>query len=131
MRLTAYDGAAGDLFGHSVAIDGDPALVGATHDDAGVNVDRGSAYVFVRDPRTGTLTERQKLTPRGGAADDQFGFSVAISCNTAVVDAPLDDAGANLVSGLRVRLRVGRRYCQDEDDRVENDSHNEENDADE
>ncbi len=45
-KLLALDGAASDLFGHSVSISGDVAVVGARfHDDNGFN--SGSAYVFV------------------------------------------------------------------------------------
>jgi uncharacterized Zn-binding protein involved in type VI secretion len=44
-KLTASDGAANDQFGHSVAVSGDTAVVGAVLDsDAGSN--SGSAYVY-------------------------------------------------------------------------------------
>ncbi|MCH7975859.1 MAG: T9SS type A sorting domain-containing protein, partial [Bacteroidetes bacterium] len=44
-KLTASDGAAGDLFGRSVSLSGDRALVGAMfNDDLGSN--SGSAYVY-------------------------------------------------------------------------------------
>jgi hypothetical protein len=46
-KLTAPDGAAEDLFGISVAVDGGTAVIGAYQDDdRGEN--SGSAYVFVR-----------------------------------------------------------------------------------
>jgi hypothetical protein len=48
VQLFASDGAAGDGFGHGVAVHGDTVVVGAPGDDVGANVDRGSAYVFVR-----------------------------------------------------------------------------------
>lgn len=49
--LTASDGAGGDFFGASVALDGDTALIGAPGDnDTGAN--SGSAYVFVHDGET-------------------------------------------------------------------------------
>jgi len=50
-KLTASDGAADDLFGYSVAVSGDTAVVGAWGDNVGSNADQGSAYVF-----TGTRT---------------------------------------------------------------------------
>ena len=46
-RLAADDGAAEDLFGNSVALVGDTALVGATYGD-GNAIRSGSAYVFLR-----------------------------------------------------------------------------------
>jgi hypothetical protein len=45
-KLTASDAAAGDRFGFGVALSGDTALVGATHDDD-AGSDSGSAYVYI------------------------------------------------------------------------------------
>jgi len=44
VKLTASDGAAGDLFGNSVSISGDYVLVGAHGDDNSGN-ESGSAYI--------------------------------------------------------------------------------------
>ena len=85
-KLTAPDGAKGDIFGISVAIDGTTALVGAMFDDDNGN-DSGSTYLF--DTTTGSLL--QKLTAPDGATMDYFGFSVAIDGTTALVGAYLDD----------------------------------------
>jgi hypothetical protein len=90
-KLTAWDGATGDYFGHSVAISADTVVVGTPFDD--VNYSRqGSADVFVR--RGTTWSRRQKLIASDGAADDNFGYSVAISGDTIVVGAPYDDSFA-------------------------------------
>ena len=63
----------------------------------GGNTDQGSAFVFTR---SGTIwTEQQKLSAIGGAADDQFGHSVAISGDTVVIGAYFDDVGANTNQG--------------------------------
>ena len=51
-KLTASDAAAGDLFGFSVALDEDLALIGASRDDENFK-DSGSAYVF--DVRLGDI----------------------------------------------------------------------------
>jgi len=96
-RLTASDGAAVDWFGFSVAISGDTIVVGAMLDTVGANTFQGSASVFVRSG--GVWTEQQKLTASDGAADDQFGVSVAISGDTIVAGALYDDIGANLDQG--------------------------------
>lgn len=45
-KRIASDGAAGDLFGYSAAIDGDYAVFGSLYDDNSVGRDAGSAYVF-------------------------------------------------------------------------------------
>jgi FG-GAP repeat protein/collagen triple helix repeat protein len=88
-KLTASDGAVVDHFGHSVALSGDTIVVGAIFDDAGANADQGSAYVFTRNG--GVWSPQAKLVASDGAAGDEFGSSVAISGDTVVVGAPLDD----------------------------------------
>jgi hypothetical protein len=45
-KLTASDGAPGDLFGYSVSVSGDTVVVGARFADIGTNADQGAAYVF-------------------------------------------------------------------------------------
>ncbi len=66
-KLTASDGAAGDRFGFSVSVSGETAVVGADGDDDNGSWS-GSAYVFVRSGST--WSERAKLTPSDGAAND-------------------------------------------------------------
>ena len=88
IKLTASDGQTGDIFGSSVAIDGDTAIVGAYWDDDR-GTDSGSAYVF--EKINGTWTQTAKLTASDGQADDSFGGSVAISGDTAIVGADGDD----------------------------------------
>ena len=84
-RLTATDSAAEDQFGGAVAISGDTAVIGAPRDDD-ASTGSGSAYVFQRSGMT--WVQRAKLTPRSGAADmDNFGRSVAVSQDIAVVGA--------------------------------------------
>ncbi|MBS1797330.1 MAG: carboxypeptidase regulatory-like domain-containing protein, partial [Acidobacteria bacterium] len=93
-KLTASDGAAGDQFGGSAAIDGNTVVIGAYFDDVGANADQGSAYVFVRNEAA--WTQQQKLTGAGGAADDRFGRSVAISGDKIIVGANFSDASVSI-----------------------------------
>jgi uncharacterized protein (TIGR03437 family) len=110
-KLIADDGAANDSFGVSVAISGDTVVVGASSDDIGANVDQGSAYVFTRSGAV--WTQQQKLTAGDGAAINDFGFRVAISGDTVVVSAPLDDIGGNFDSGsVYVFARSGAAWTQ-------------------
>ena len=84
-KLTASDGAAGDEFGISVAVDGDTLVIGAR----GTDSDKGAIYVFNK-PATGwpsNTTEATKLTATGGSQDDWFGASVALGGDTIVVGA--------------------------------------------
>ncbi|MEO5914979.1 MAG: FG-GAP repeat protein [Luteolibacter sp.] len=95
-KLTAFDGAEGDWFGYSVAIDGETIVVGVySDDDAGA--ESGAAYVFVR---AGTVwSTQQKLSASDAEADDWFGYSVAISGETVVIGAPFDQDTAVVDSG--------------------------------
>ncbi len=86
-KLVASDGAAGDLFGNSVAVMGDLVVVGAFDDDDNGS-SSGSAYVFEWD---GAKWAETKLVASDGAASDEFGLSVAVSGSRLVVGAPFDD----------------------------------------
>ena len=85
LKLAASDAAAGDNFGRSVAIEGDTIVVGTPRRDAfsGGNAVPGAAYVL----RASDGAELAKLTTADGAADDGFGWSVAIDGDTIVVGA--------------------------------------------
>ncbi len=106
-KLTASDAVAYDRFGNSVAISGDTIVVGAFFDDTSAGQDKGSAYVFVRS--NGVWSEQAKLTasdaeieddvPPGPIGADLFGASVAISGNTIVVGAFLDNTTAGWEAG--------------------------------
>jgi len=84
-KLLASDGAAGDAFGALVSISGDRAVIGAIGDDDNGNTS-GSAYVFVRDG-AGTWSQAAKRLASDGAAGDDFGVTVSISDNRAVIGA--------------------------------------------
>ncbi|MBN1507421.1 MAG: FG-GAP repeat protein [Sedimentisphaerales bacterium] len=99
-ELVASDGAAWwDYFGRSVSVSGDHVIVGAPgDDDNGAN--SGSAYVFKRSGDA--WIEQAELFAYDGAAGDEFGYSVSISGDYAVVGAPCDrqkgyEAGATYV----------------------------------
>jgi hypothetical protein len=88
-KLHASDGAAGDWFGWSVSLDGNTALVSAPDDDDNGDI-AGSAYVFTR---TGTTWSQQaKLLASDGAGGDEFGYSVSLSGDTALIGAIGDDS---------------------------------------
>jgi len=82
-KLTAEYGAAKDLLGYSVSIDGRTAVAGAPYATAGDSSNAGAAYVFV-EPSGGwkNTTQTAKLTEAGSgqgeSAGDALGSSVAI-----------------------------------------------------
>jgi predicted amidohydrolase len=89
-KLEPSDAGESDNFGSSVAISGDTVVIGSPLDDGAAGIDQGSAYVFVRSG--GVWSQQQKLEASDASVRDFFGNSVAISGDTVVVGAPLDDA---------------------------------------
>ncbi|MEO9918323.1 MAG: FG-GAP repeat protein [Parasphingorhabdus sp.] len=88
VKLTAADGAAGDLFGISVAVYRDTVLIGADlNDEKAPNA--GAAYVFVRSGDG--WVQQAKLTADDGADTDIFGVRVALYGDTALISARRDD----------------------------------------
>lgn len=111
MEQVASDGVVGDQFGFSVAIDGNYAIIGAPLDDIGANGDQGSAYIFFFNGTT--WVEQAKLSAVGGEASDNFGSSVAISGDYAIVGAPRDNVGANSDQGSAyIFIRSGTTWTQ-------------------
>jgi hypothetical protein len=94
-KLTASDGARGDIFGTSVAIHGDTAIVGANFANVGSNTMQGSAYIFQRNQDgSDQWGEVKKLIAPDGEAFENFGISVAIYEDTAIVGAYFDSTGS-------------------------------------
>jgi FG-GAP repeat len=109
-RLTATDAKTQDFFGHSVALDGNTALVGAPYDDVN-HTDQGSAYVFVRNGTT--WTEQAHLTAADGANLDLFGWVVALDGDTALVGAYNGPGTAGADQGaVYVFVRQGTSWSQ-------------------
>ncbi|WP_100643641.1 hypothetical protein [Alteromonas facilis] len=87
-KITASDGAAGDLFGISVAIDGDTIVVGADlHDEKAENA--GAVYVYKNN--NNEWSQEAKLVASDAGKTDIFGVRVAISGDTALISARRDD----------------------------------------
>ncbi|MHC4338416.1 MAG: FG-GAP repeat protein, partial [Planctomycetota bacterium] len=123
-KLLAADGNDADLFGWSVSISGDYAIVGAlADDDSGIT--SGSAYIF---KRSGTSwSEQAKLTAADGAAGDRFGYSVAISGGYAIVGACYDDdngsnSGSAYIYGRLPQIHGAKWYDRDGDGRFVEDT---------
>ncbi|MEE8154787.1 MAG: FG-GAP repeat protein [Phycisphaerales bacterium] len=108
-KLLASNGAGGDFFGQSVAVQGDMAIIGANgQDDAcrkNPNCNAGGAYVFRFDPKTSTWNETQKLLASDAAPNDSFGDSVALFDDILVIGAhSTDDNGNNSGSAYLFRF---------------------------
>ncbi len=90
-KLVADDSAEQDKFGHSVAIDGTHALVGA--DGVDQSTAQGAVYVF--DESGGNWSQSQKLYASDGQHNDQLGFPVTLDGTRALAGAWGWPAGAN------------------------------------
>ncbi|MFT3742720.1 MAG: CSLREA domain-containing protein [Pyrinomonadaceae bacterium] len=103
-KLVAGSPRTNDLFGSSVAVSGDTAIVGAPVATSGSPNNNGTAYVYVRNGAGWTLQQQLSATDSPSDDRDGFGFSVAISGDTVIVGAPRrgdqssgDDYGAAYV----------------------------------
>ena len=109
-KLVPADGASYYAFGYDVSLSGDTAIIGSPQDNE-IGSESGSVYVFVRR-QNGTWEEVQKLTPTDGEADDYFGWSVAISGDTAVIGANGDsERGVSSGSGY-VYTKIGGNWIE-------------------
>ena len=91
-KLTASDAALDDLFGVSVSVSGEVAVVGAYGDDCAAGLDCGSAYVYRFNPGApGHWVEETKLTASDAVERDYIGYSVSVSGDVVVVGAFGDD----------------------------------------
>ncbi len=108
-KLIASDFEPVNYFGSAVALDGDTAVVGAPYDTFGSNALQGSAYAFAR---VGSAwTEQAKLSAADGTANDLFGSAVAVSGDTVVVGAFLDDVNGQSNQGsVHVFVRGGASW---------------------
>ena len=96
-KITDVTGAANDYFGSSVSLSGTYAIVGALFDDVGAITNQGSASIYQFNGATWVF--RQKITDATGDYFDNFGTSVSISGNYAVVGINGDEVGSNSGQG--------------------------------
>jgi hypothetical protein len=113
-QLFPGDPGVDNLFGNSVAISGDFAVVGAPGNDIGSAVDQGAAYVFARNQGgSGNWGQVLKLIASDGRGaqglvpGDGFGQAVGISGNTIVVGAPFHQVGTDVSGAAYIFLGNG------------------------
>ena len=103
-KITPNDLTNNSNFGQRVAMDGSTLVAGAASSLLSTGpvftvTSRGAAYVYLRsetDPFFRPWNLQQKLVPTNAARADQFGFSVALSGDTALVGAPFSSAGGSV-----------------------------------
>ena len=118
-KLTASDGAVFDLFGNSVALEGNVILVGAPFDD-GDGDTSGSVYVYRYN--SPLWVEEQTLTGSDIGEIDQFGFRVALDDEKALVGAPLHDHGGDVAGGAGYLFMYDGTSWMEEDELISSDA---------
>ncbi|HEV7763589.1 MAG TPA: Ig-like domain repeat protein [Thermoanaerobaculia bacterium] len=111
-HLLAADAGYKDAFGSSVSISGDTILVGAFTDDTADGLGVGSAYVFVRSGAS--WSQQAQILSAAGIPQDQFGTSVSVDGDTAVIGEPGDETTAGPDAGsTTVFVRKGTSWTQE------------------
>jgi hypothetical protein len=90
-----------DLFGISVAIDGDYAVIGATGDNSSL----GAAYVYHLDG--GVWALQDKLVNETGVSSSNFGVMVAVSGDYLAVGAPFTSTPESQCGAVFMYRRTG------------------------
>jgi hypothetical protein len=104
-KLKPDFGAAGDIFGSGVSIEGDVVVIGAYGDDNSKGSDSGAVYVFWRNSTDPSgWTQVAKLIANDGAQNTNLGYGVAISGDTLV-------AGRLAVNGGSAYVFTKFVYC--------------------
>jgi hypothetical protein len=93
-----YGSSSYDNFGNYVSISGNYAIVSAYGEDEASGNSSGKAYIY--DATTGSLLHTlDNPNAYGTVGDDNFGYSVSISGNYAIIGAFREDEGAGDNSG--------------------------------
>ncbi len=103
-KVQASDKQASDWFGCSVSISGDRAIVGARFESTGALV-AGAAYIFERNG--GVWSEVAKIQASDKEALDQFGISVSISGDRAIIGANQEGTGGSKDGAAYIFERSG------------------------
>ena len=111
-KLINSAGKYNDRFGYSVGISGNYAIVGAPFTSTDINYPYdGSAFIFSRTGVTWTL--QAYLYSADGFQDDNFGYSVSISGDYAIVGEPGEYSAPLKYNGAAyIYLRNGTNWQQ-------------------
>lgn len=99
----------GQMFGASLCLEGDVAIIGAPGDD-GTGNDTGAAYAFRRV--SGVWTQTQRMTPSAAHGDAEFGYSVSISGSSAAIGAKSDVIGGTTVGTVFAFTESGGTWTE-------------------
>ena len=95
IEVCKYGTTAGERYGEAVAIHKDLMVVGAPDRTVATRARQGAVEVYKRSG--GTWNYAQTITLVDGAVDDQFGETIALSGNVALIGAPSGVGGTGKV----------------------------------
>ncbi len=107
--LKPMNTAAGINMGFCVGISGDTLIAGARLED-GVSTDSGAAYIFVRT--NGVWSQQAYLKAGTIRLGSEFGYSVAIDGDTAIVGVPLESGYTYNAGAAYVFVRTNGLWSQ-------------------
>jgi hypothetical protein len=90
-KIVASDGAEYDAFGEAVAMSGTGHLVVGANGDDDKGSDAGAVYFYTLNSTSNTWGDEQKIVASDGAANDYFGWPVAMSGTGHLVVGALGD----------------------------------------
>jgi hypothetical protein len=97
VQIVPADALHADQFGAALTLSGTTAVIGAPRADTSGGADAGAAYVYTGSGSAWNL--QQKISAADGASSDQFGSAVALSGDTVLIGAPLDDTLSQVNAG--------------------------------
>jgi hypothetical protein len=110
-KLEAPDGASSDLFGSSVALEGDAALVGAYFHNVEGRAQQGAVYAFQRLQSAWPF--QAKLVASDGAQLDHFGKTLDLQGGRAVIAAERSATDTTRLGAAYVFVRQGTSWAEE------------------
>jgi hypothetical protein len=108
-KIVASDGATNGYFGRAVAMRGTGHLVVGAYLDDDMGTNAGAVYLYTLNSTSNTWGDEQKIVASDGAAEDHFGFAVAMSgTGHLIVGAPVKDMAS--ASGSVYAIGEGVSY---------------------
>ena len=108
-KFCSSDCTAGDLFGKTIVMSGDTAIISADREDVIVQ-NEGAVYQFVMDG-TGTWNQEQKITYSGASPGDEIGSTIAMDGDYLLLGRKYYDLGTdNIGSAIVYKKDVNGIY---------------------
>lgn len=103
--LTVPDARPGSNFGASMAVSANSMIIGMPGDDS-QGLDRGAAYIFKFSEADSVWKEEAKLTASDAADGDEFGISVDIFADRAIVGSWLNNSSGDISGAAYIFKRM-------------------------